>query len=302
MPSLAAVKEFNASVNSSMKCPVGVFVGGTSGIGRGMASAFARHHKGNARLIIVGRSKASADALIASFPSPANKLSEFIPCEATLMRKIDTACAQLAQRVDKINYLVLTVGEGTTSREKTEEGVDRVFAAVLFGRFRWTQNLAPLVDVAAEAGEEAKIMTVALGGKGGFIDWDDLEITNNLLSRFSKTLPTYMDLVYQGFSKRHPKLAITHANPGAVFTSLFRRSESWTVSILGYIIAPLFYMISVSEDQCGEYLTYGLYRSEAGFSSVGERGDAVQGYQGSDEEIERMWNYVYNKPNVPYPQ
>ena len=62
MPSLSAVQQYNNSVSSSAKTPVGVFVGGTSGIGRGMARAFARHHKGNARLIIIVSSKSHNEA------------------------------------------------------------------------------------------------------------------------------------------------------------------------------------------------------------------------------------------------
>ncbi|KAL1746735.1 hypothetical protein HDZ31DRAFT_33541 [Schizophyllum fasciatum] len=247
MPSLSTVENLNATVTSAAKIPVGVFVGGTSGIGRGMAAAFARHMKGNARLIIVGRNKAAADALIASLPAPANRLSEFLHCEASLMRNIDAACAQLAKRdVDRINYLVLTVGEFVTvAHEQTEEGVDRNFAPMLFGRFRWIQNLAPALDRAAEAGEEARVMSVARAGKGGPVDWDDLDMTTNRLRRLPREMPTYQDLMLQGFAKRHPGVAFTHSYPGAV-------------------------------------------------------GDVVQGYQGTEEEVTRMWEYVCNRPGVPY--
>ncbi|KAI0776078.1 hypothetical protein BD413DRAFT_602576 [Trametes elegans] len=302
MPSLAAVQEYNSSVSSAATRPIGVFVGGTSGIGRGMARAFARHHKGNARLIIIGRNKAAADALIASLPAPADRLSEFVPCEASLMRNIDAACAQLAKRdVDRINYLVLTVGEfNTLSGEKTEEGLNKIFAAMFFGRFRWIENLAPALDRAAEAGEEAKVMSVARAGKGGPVDWDDLDFTRNALRRLQSEVPTFQDLMLQGFAKRHPKVAFTHSYPGPVWTPLFMRSKSWIVRILGYLVAPLFWLISVTEDESGEYMMYGIYRSPSGFSSVGQRGDVVQGYQGSDEEIEKMWNYAYSRPNVPY--
>ncbi|TRM63079.1 hypothetical protein BD626DRAFT_457271 [Schizophyllum amplum] len=304
MPSLTAVQEFNASVSSASKCPVGVFVGGTSGIGRGMARAFARHHKGNARLIIIARNKVAADELIASLPSPAKDLSEFIHCEASLMRNNDTACAQLAKRdVEKINYLVLSVGELVAhKRELTEEGLDRNLATIFFGRFRWIQNLAPMLDRAAESGEEAKVMTIARGGKGGPINWDDLDVNNNALSRMGAELPTYIDLSLRAFAKRHPIVAFTHSYPGFVWSPLFIRSPSWVFRIMGYLSAPFLYMLSISEDQSGEYMMYGMYRSQAGFSCVGQSGDVVQGYQCTDEEIERIWDYACNKSNIPNTQ
>ncbi|KAI5892441.1 uncharacterized protein SCHCODRAFT_02701384 [Schizophyllum commune H4-8] len=123
----STVKQFNATATSSAKTPVGVFIGGTSGIGRRMAAAFARHMEGNARLIIIGRNKAAADELIASLPSPANTLSEFLPCDCSLMRNIDAACEQLAKRnLEIINYLVLSIGAvETLSHEKTAEGLDK---------------------------------------------------------------------------------------------------------------------------------------------------------------------------------
>ncbi|KAL1717961.1 hypothetical protein EV715DRAFT_202079 [Schizophyllum commune] len=248
MPSLATVREFNSHVTPIAKPPVAVFVGGTSGIGRGMARAFAHHMKGNARLIIIGRNQSAADALIASLPAPANTLSSFLPCEASLMRNIDAACAQLAKRdVDKINYLVLSVGEFVGfSHEETEEGVDKNYAALFFGRFRWIRNLAPMLDRAAEAGEEAKVMSVARAGKGGPVDWDDLDGKKSLRQQ-RLSAPTYQDLMLQGFAKRHPKVAFTHSYPGLV-------------------------------------------------------GDVVQGYLGTDEEIEKMWDYACNRPGVPYQQ
>lgn len=44
--------------------PVAVFVGGTSGIGQGMAEAFNRHTKGNADIVLVGRNRSAAEEII----------------------------------------------------------------------------------------------------------------------------------------------------------------------------------------------------------------------------------------------
>ncbi|KAI5830182.1 hypothetical protein K523DRAFT_272728 [Schizophyllum commune Tattone D] len=305
MPSLSTVKQFNASVTSSAKTPVGIFIGGTSGIGRGMAAAFARHMKGNARLIIIGRNKAAADVLIASLPSPANKLSEFLACDCSLMRNVDAACEQLAKRdLDKINYLVLTIGAvDTISHEKTAEGLDKNWAAMFFGRFRFIQNLAPALDRAADAGEEARVMTVIRAGVGAPLEWDELDMSRNGLKRWATQMPTYHDFAMAGFAKRHPKVSFIHAAPGIVWTPLFLRSRSLFVKILAYLFAPLLWLFSVTEEQCGEHMMYGLYQSKPGFSDLGEKGDVIEpGYKGTDEEVERLWNWAYDRPGVPYKQ
>ncbi|KAL1663582.1 hypothetical protein GGF50DRAFT_115893 [Schizophyllum commune] len=305
MPSLSTVKQFNASATSSAKTPVGVFIGGTSGIGRGMAAAFARHMKGNARLIIIGRNKAAADELIASLPSPANRHSEFLACDCSLMRNIDSACEQLAKRdLEKINYLVLTIGAvETLSHEKTVEGLDKNWAAMFFGRFRFIQNLAPALDRAADAGEEAKVMTVVRAGIGAPLEWDELDMSRNGLKRWATQMPTYHDFAMAGFAKRHPKVTFIHANPGGVWTPLFRRSGPLLAKILAYLFAPLLWLLSISEEQCGEYMMYGLYRSGPGFSDLGQRGDVIEpGYKGTDEEVEKLWNWAYNRPGITYKQ
>ena len=198
MPTPSAARAYNASEAPKIDDPVAVFVGGTNGIGRAMASAFAHHNNGRARIVIIGRSQQAAESLRASLPSPANTLSSFLPCEASLMRNIDAACDQLVKRdVDKINYLVLSVGEFVGfSHEETEEGVDKNYAALFFGRFRWIRNLAPMLDRAAEAGEEAKVMSVARAGKGGSVDWDDLDGSKSLKQQ-RLSAPTYQDLMLQ---------------------------------------------------------------------------------------------------------
>ena len=287
-----------------------------------MAAAFARHMKGNARLIIIGRNKAAADELIASLPAPANTLSEFLACDCSLMRNIDAACEQLAKRdLEKINYLVLTIGAvETLSHEKTAEGLDKNWAAMFFGRFRFIENLAPALDRAADAGEDAKVITVVRAGVGAPLEWDDLDMSRNGLKRWATQMPTYHDFAMavsialpclisqltrcaQGFAKRHPKVTFIHAYPGGVWTPLFRRSGPLFAKILAYLFAPLLWMLSVSEEQCGEYMMYGLYRGRPGFSDLGERGDTIEpGYKGTDEEVERLWNWAYNRPGVPYKQ
>ncbi|KAJ7797436.1 hypothetical protein B0H13DRAFT_1468621, partial [Mycena leptocephala] len=59
MPTLVAVRASNATWDPSYT-PVGVFVGGTSGIGEGIAEAFARHTKGNAHIILNHRRRQTA--------------------------------------------------------------------------------------------------------------------------------------------------------------------------------------------------------------------------------------------------
>ncbi|KAL1739020.1 hypothetical protein HDZ31DRAFT_21527, partial [Schizophyllum fasciatum] len=88
MPSAAAARAYHTSHAPAIADPTAVFVGGTNGIGRAMASAFAQHTNGRARIVIIGRDQAAADALRATLPSPAREQLAFLACDMRLMRNV----------------------------------------------------------------------------------------------------------------------------------------------------------------------------------------------------------------------
>ncbi|KAI5892440.1 uncharacterized protein SCHCODRAFT_01201045 [Schizophyllum commune H4-8] len=106
----------------------------------------------------------------------------------------------------------------------------------------------------------------------------------NGFKRWTTQMPTYHDFAMAGFAKRRPKVSFVHANPGGVWTPLFRRSGPLLIRILGYLLAPLLWLLSITEEQCGDHLIYGLYQSKPGFSDLGKRGDVIEpGYKGTNE-------------------
>lgn len=140
MASLVTIRNANiASGNALPYRPVAVFVGGTSGIGAGMAKAFAEHRNGDAHIVIVGRNRQAAQDLIASFPKPASgePQHEFVECDVTLMRNVRKTTSELAGRLPKINFLVLSPGIMTTKHTETAEGIDKKLALHYYARWRF---------------------------------------------------------------------------------------------------------------------------------------------------------------------
>jgi NAD(P)-dependent dehydrogenase (short-subunit alcohol dehydrogenase family) len=198
MPSLSAVRAFNAAFSPSYT-PVAIFVGGTSGIGRGMAEAFARHTKGNAHIVLVGRNRAAAESILATFPQPtiAGATHEFVECDVTLMKNVHRVASELRARIPRINFLVPTPGVLTMNgRNETAEGIDRKLAVHYYGRWRFIRDLIPALESAQDAGEDAKIISVLGAGDGGKIDLDDLGLKKSFsLSNAAAAAPTYNDLM-----------------------------------------------------------------------------------------------------------
>ncbi|CCM05845.1 uncharacterized protein FIBRA_08081 [Fibroporia radiculosa] len=286
MPSLYAARASNARYSPS-RLPVAVFVGGTSGIGQAVAEAFARYTKGNAHIIICGRNKSAADKIIASFPqatAPEAK-HEFVECDATLMKNVFLTTSALLARLPKLNYLVLSPGIFTLrGRNETTEGIDRKLALHYYARWKFTNDLIPLLRKTKDAGEDAKVMSVLAPGNGSDIDLDDLGMRKSYTPLSSALVtPTYNDLMFESFAEQQPDLSFIHIHPGVVRTPL-----------LGSLVAFVLYPFMTPASDCAEYMLYGLLDAGPGVHRRDNKGDNMgqKRYYGSDEARRRLWDHT----------
>ena len=202
MTSLTAVRAANeAALSASSKIPVALFIGGTSGIGQGVAEAFARHTKGNTHIIICGRNRKAAQDIIASLPKSSSGKGkyEFVECDATLMKNVHNTTSSLLSSLPKLNYIVATTGFLTLKgRDETSEGIDKKLALNYYARWKFICDLMPLLEKAKEAGEDAKVLSVLAAGQGGKIDLDDLGLKNGYsLVNTQNAAVTYNDCMIE---------------------------------------------------------------------------------------------------------
>ncbi|KAF5370546.1 hypothetical protein D9757_010138 [Collybiopsis confluens] len=302
MPSISHIRAANAAALSATNyLPVGIFVGGTSGIGEGMAEVFAKHTSGNAHIILIGRNRAQAENIISRFPKPTQPLAkhEFLSCDVTLMRNVRSVSEEIRSRVQKVNFLMMSPGYMTTSgRNETEEGIDRKLAVHYYARWTFIKELAPLLDKAKVEGEDAKVLSVLGAGVGRSIDVDDLGLKKIYsVANAAAAAPTYNDLMLEGFAARHPTVTFAHANPGPVNTNILSSAEmsSVTKTLISVAMSALSFFITSKED-CGEYMFNGVLNTAKTpgvawrISSQGED-LAKKRYYGTESERKRLWEH-----------
>jgi NAD(P)-dependent dehydrogenase (short-subunit alcohol dehydrogenase family) len=200
MPALSLVRQTNARFQPKYT-PVAIFVGGTSGIGRGMAEVFGRYTQGKSDIVIVGRNKEAADEVFSKLPSQTSQTykREFFRCDVTRMKNVEVATKEILNRYSKINFLILSPGFlSMKGRDETEEGLDTKLAVHYYSRWKFIKDLLPALNKASEEGEDAKVFSVLAPGKGGEIDLDDLGLKNTFsVIKAALQAPTYNDLMME---------------------------------------------------------------------------------------------------------
>jgi NAD(P)-dependent dehydrogenase (short-subunit alcohol dehydrogenase family) len=140
-------------------------VGGTAGIGQFTAQKLVERTTPK-KVIISGRNKQNGEEIVETLNKLGNTTNhEFIPCDITSMKNLHTYAEQVKSKIQKLNYLVVSAGIMSMSgRDETEEGIDKKMASHYYGRFKIIQELMPLLEAAADAGEDVRVMSVLAAG------------------------------------------------------------------------------------------------------------------------------------------
>ncbi|KAF7341503.1 Oxidoreductase andH [Mycena venus] len=278
MPSLATVRTSNASYKPTY-LPVAIFLGGTSGMGRGTADAFVRHTNGPAHIILVGRNAAAARSILASFLKPISSSlpwkHESVECDASLVRNAHETATALASRpnLPLVHFLVFTAGYFSLGgREDTKESRPQARAVLLLA-------------LGVHNG-----VAVLGAGRGPKVDLDNLGLKEGYTGQAGTDAGvTYTDLMIEELAARNPTIAFTHTHPGLVKTSLF----DFPNVAVRLLVKPVLWLVAKSEADAREYHLHGLLNAKAGASRRDEHGEEMNkepAYgRGESEASRRVW-------------
>ncbi|KAJ5325868.1 uncharacterized protein MYU51_001103 [Penicillium brevicompactum] len=290
MVSFETVQSSNAALKNYGPNLVGVFVGGTSGIGESTARAFVKHAS-SPRVYLVGRSETRASQIIEELRAlnPDGQIS-FIKSDVSRLQDVDQACKEIQSKEDKINLLVLSAGILTMKgRDETDEGLDKKLSLHYYSRMRFLYNLLPQLTNAANAAAPtpgqhslSSVLSVLDARGNASLILNDLSLKENYsLRNCANHAITMTSLSMEELAVSNPSTSFIHAYPGIVRTSLTRDNGMFMKAALNALFLLLTPM-QVGLEESGERHLYASTNpifsprgSKSGDVAIGS--DGVQG-------------------------
>ena len=253
MSQLAAAEAASAAV--SMIGKHAVVVGGTSGIGHGIALRLAR---AGCSVTIVGRSEARGDAIVESMATTAAEQKHaFLKLDAFSLKACGTLAEQLGAGDKPLDLLVLSQGMATVQGHTPvpETGLDQKLTLHVYSRALLASALAPVLARSADP----RVLSVLSAGIHGSYTGSSLELLKGYsIANAADAAGFYTDIYLEALSEAHPKVSFLHTAPGFVST----RWGTEMPTPLRWLIRGMQKLGGRSKEACGEYMFKGLYRPE----------------------------------------
>ena len=255
-----------------------VVVGGTSGIGEGIAKRLA---EAQYSVTIVGRSASRGAEVVSAMSLLGGKGHSFIAADAFLLSTARSVAAEYARAhpAEPLDILVLTQGMATLQgRTETAEGVDQKLALHYFGRVAFILNFLPLLRLAPSP----RVLSVLSAGVHGAYAHvaDDPELREHYsLKAAADAAGLYNDLELDTLSRLPENAGVTfaHAAPGFVNTA-WGTEMPWAVRMLLRALKPF----GKSAADCAEYMCVPLLQGDEALDRLAaETAAAVAALPGS---------------------
>ncbi|CUM49790.1 unnamed protein product [Debaryomyces tyrocola] len=205
------------------KSLVGVFLGGTNGIGEAAMLGFV---KAVAEPVIFFSGRSGKDEvktnIIDEKIKKINPKAEvfYFQHDLTLLNEVVKLSNEIKNsKIKKVNYLHLSQGYLGAKLDLTSEGLDKRMVLYYYGRFKMTYNLIPLLQNGYDQDQIASVINVLGAGNEGFKYPEDIGLDEpehfGFMSSNSHSI-TLNSLATLKFANIHPDIRFNHINPGLV--------------------------------------------------------------------------------------
>ena len=213
MSSLSAVAARNSRNAVAFAGKRAVVVGGTSGIGQGIAVRLA---KADMKVTIVGRDAVRGAQIVQQMKEAGGSDHEFVPCDCFSIANVRKCSQDILTKSDSLSMLVLTQGMATIqSFTPTTEGLDQKMALHFFSRVAFIEALLPALRSSADA----RVLSVLSAGIHGAFEGYNSDFTlekTYSIKNAADAAGFYNDLALDSLSRENPSVSFQHAAPGFV--------------------------------------------------------------------------------------
>ncbi|KAJ3352263.1 hypothetical protein HDU83_008194 [Entophlyctis luteolus] len=258
---MSALRDILAkNANASFPGRHAVVVGGTAGIGLGIARRLAQ---ADYSVTIVGRNLTRGREIVAEFEQAARKKDsgraspkfDFVQCDVSLLTNVAAACEGL--RGAPVDTLVLTQGKASMDgRNETLEGLDKKMVLHYFSRMLFVRQLLPSLR---QSPAPRVLSVLSAGVHSHYAKYEsDFELKENFsLKNAADAAGFYTDLMMESYARdpENSKVAFFHAAPGFVNTENISEFP-WIVKT---VMSPLFGFLAKSVEDCATVMTDCLF-------------------------------------------
>ena len=243
-----------------------LIVGGTSGIGHGIALALAG--RGNVEITIAGRSKERGESIVQELSGVSSEHQhKFVAVDGFDLNSVK----KLVEPNNSPDILVMTQGMATLQGyTPTKDGIDQKLQLHYFSRFYLFRLLAPHMK------PNSRILTVLSGGvHGSYNNYSsDFELREGYSAvNAADAAGYYTDAGFEALSKEYPELVVSHAAPGFVNT---RWGSEFPTLLRTMIVRPMMRIIGRDFKECGNTLVSALMGLPRGYSVVDPKGKVIE--------------------------
>ena len=242
---------------------IALIVGGTSGIGHGIALSLAS--KG-VDIVIAGRSEKRGAEIVAELNGVAPEGNHtFSKIDAFDLSAVKALADDHKKRLD---FLVMTQSMATMQGfTPTKDGFDQKMQLHYFSRVLLAQTLAPTLADAPGGGKVLSVLSAGVHAPFAHYDTDFNLKKKYSIKNAADAAGFYNDVAFNKLAQENPAINFTHAAPGFVNTnwgSEFPLLVRWCIRAL----QPL----GISYRKCGTILTEGWVALGPGFHLLDKDG------------------------------